>query len=213
VSTAPVQTNYPYIVAKMRQLAPALRPAIARGLHRGLQATSSTAQRQYLSGPRPTRLGVVTTRLRNSISIDVKDHGREVAGRIGSNVVYAAYHERGFRGIQWVKAHTRVTEIRTPKGFVLNGDVLARKRGAIRDKVGRIVGYRRSMKVAAGLVKNGSATVEFVAAHRRKVSYLGRPYILPALVKTEKTIARSVESALKAAVVQQTAGPKTGGTA
>jgi phage gpG-like protein len=46
--------------------------------------------------------------LRNSISSDVESgpDGRIVG--VGTNVAYGAFHEFGFRGVQNVKAHTRV---------------------------------------------------------------------------------------------------------
>ena len=46
----------------------------------------------YLSGPRPEKLGVVTGRLRSSIVFNVED-AEEIMIRFGSNVEYAAIHE------------------------------------------------------------------------------------------------------------------------
>ena len=199
------QSNYPYIRAKLKALAPALRPAVAQGLHRGLQGTASLSQRSYLSGPRPTQLDVVTTRLRNSIAIAVNDDGREITGRIGSNVRYARFHELGFRGIQNVAAHNRVVAIINKNGVRITGGHLARKRGVIKDRSGNVVGYKRTMSVAAKLAKGKAVTVR-VSAHQRRINYAGRPFIRPALRRTEQAIARSVEGALRTAVRKQNSG-------
>jgi phage gpG-like protein len=64
--------------------------------------TTRLAQKHYLSGPRPSRLGVVTNRLRGSLSegapeliVDVQRQALKVHGRIGTNVIYAPMHEFG----------------------------------------------------------------------------------------------------------------------
>lgn len=202
---AAVKTNYPYIRAKLKALAPALRPAVAKGLQRGLEGTASLSQRSYLSGPRPARLDVVTTRLRNSIATRVVDDGREITGRIGSNVRYARFHEFGFRGLQNVSAHTRVLKILNRKGQEITGGPLSRKRGVIKDRAGNVVGYKRSMSTAAGLLGGSSVSVQ-VRAHQRRINYAGRPFIRPALRRTEQSIARSVEAALRTAVRKQNTG-------
>jgi phage gpG-like protein len=61
-----------------------------------------TAQQKYLSGPRPERLGVVTNRLRGSLSegdpdfvFDVTRRAFIIEGRVGTNVLYGPTHEFG----------------------------------------------------------------------------------------------------------------------
>jgi phage gpG-like protein len=55
-----------------------------------------TAKRDYLSGPRPDKLGVVTGRLRASIAYMIDDEGdNNLALRFGTNVIYGRIHELG----------------------------------------------------------------------------------------------------------------------
>jgi phage gpG-like protein len=65
-------------------------------------------KKDYLSGPRPERLGVRTGRLRSSIAARVSVQGQDIVIQVGTNVEYAATHEFGFRGIVNVPAHDRV---------------------------------------------------------------------------------------------------------
>ena len=52
-------------------------------------------------------LHVRTGTLRRSIHSDVKSNGTQVIGTVGTNVVYAAFHEYGFNGVENVKEHMR----------------------------------------------------------------------------------------------------------
>lgn len=197
-----VTTNFPIIVSKLRQLAPALRKPVEEGLHRGLQAVSTTSQQRYLSGPRPRVLDVVTTRLRNSVAIKTKDDGTNITGRIGSNVSYAAFHEFGFRGTVNVAGHTRVTSVRSVRGKYSPHD-LRMLRGPIQDKAGAIVGYKRTLKSAVGRAKTiRNVGIAFVKPHTRRVNYAGRPFIRPAIERERQTIINQVERGLETAVKQ-----------
>jgi hypothetical protein len=66
------------------------------------------AKKDYLRGPRPNRLGVVTGRLWSSIAQSVERDGDQVTIQIGSNVAYARAWEMGFSGTVNVPAHTRL---------------------------------------------------------------------------------------------------------
>lgn len=192
-----VTSNYPVIVAKLKRLPAALRPVIARSLKKALEAVSGVSQKEYLSGPRPGRLGTVTTRLRNSIATKVSDSGKEFVGRIGTNVKYGAYHEFGFRGTQTVRAHTRVMGTIGSMGGI---EKLNRK--PIRTLDGKIVGYKRSGKVAAGLTGKAVA-VQFVRGHQRKVNYAGRPFVKPALNRMRGQIVSTIEGDLARALASE----------
>jgi len=61
----------------------------------GLFKAERTSKMEYLSGPRPDKLGVVTGRLRNSIKNRVFVRGRHHVGELGTNVNYAKKHEEG----------------------------------------------------------------------------------------------------------------------
>lgn len=73
----------------------------------GLDAVAR-AKKDYLSGPRPDRLGVVTGRLRSSITKKTTEEDDGVVVQVGTNVRYAAAWEFGFDGVQQVDAHLRV---------------------------------------------------------------------------------------------------------
>ena len=63
-----------------------------------------------LAGPRPTYLGVITGNLSSSIAVGRTEKitgGYEV--KIGTNVVYAAIHEFGFKGPIDIKSFIRGT--------------------------------------------------------------------------------------------------------
>ena len=67
-----------------------------------------TSKTRYLTGPRPTRLGVVTGHLRRSVKGFAKKKRGMVIGYLGSyRVKYGPFHEFGFSGIQPVSAHSR----------------------------------------------------------------------------------------------------------
>lgn len=59
-----------------------------------------TAKRDYLSGPRPERLGVVTGFLRSSVAHKTKVEDDTVSVVIGSHMFYAPYHEFGTHRMQ-----------------------------------------------------------------------------------------------------------------
>lgn len=146
------------VIANVNATVERVRQALGAGLSIGLQLAAGVAQVDYLSGPRPGVLDVVTTRLRNSIVTEVEDDGNVISGRIGTNIPYAAFHEFGFHGVEHVGSFTRVTHRVNGLGHVLHGGKKAAKRQ-----------------------KAGFAGVTFVRAHDRKIDYDGRPYIRPAL--------------------------------
>ena len=186
--------------------------AVARGLDRGLQGAVTTAQRRYLSGPRPGKLDVVTRRLLNSITQEVLIDRQVVAvewlrgkttavttgsgdirGRIGTNVPYAAFHEFGFHGVVHVSAHARSVSL----------DVTGKRideRRAIKDATGALIGYKDTH---AGAAKKSSSKAAFVftgqvRAHDRNVNYDGRPYLKPALAESLEQITGEINAELKA---------------
>lgn len=171
-STAPQQA--------LQSLPARLDAALAKGLARGLLYTVGVAQRQFLSGPRPQKLDVRTTRLRNSIASQVQISGTgAIIGRIGSNVTYAAFHEFGFRGIVNVRAHARVLSTLNAAGNPID----QRKRdsqGFIKETHAR-ANARKGSKAAT--VVTGQ-----VRAHQRHLNYAGRPYLRPALELAIPTI-------------------------
>jgi HK97 gp10 family phage protein len=55
----------------------------------------ATSIKDYLTGPRPVKLGVVTGRLRSSITSRAEWKGRKLLGIVGTNVFYGKFHEEG----------------------------------------------------------------------------------------------------------------------
>ena len=181
-------SNLPMILATLNSLPARFRAGLRRAMSRGLQITSGVAQRDYMSGPRPSRLAVVTGRLRSSIAttVDATESDRLI-GRIGTIIPYGSFHEFGFQGEELVGAHFRVTSEQGVKrgrlGLWSVGAVDSRR--AIRERgTGRIVGYKESRLVASQrrltLAQGG-----WVRAHTRKLNYPGRPYLLPAIETTK----------------------------
>ncbi len=70
---------------------------ITRSMDQGGILLAGWSKKNRLSGPRPNILGVVTGRLRSSISSSktVKE-GNQYLTKIGTNVSYARVHEFGF---------------------------------------------------------------------------------------------------------------------
>src|SRR5437879_1550606 len=101
------ERNFAVVLKSAQTIEPRLLAVGARGLARGLQGAISVIQLQFLDGPRPGKLGIKTGRLIKSIVSEVSPSERGVVGRVGTNVVYAPFHEFGFHGAQEVRAHTR----------------------------------------------------------------------------------------------------------
>lgn len=70
--------------------------------------TEGKSKRDYLSGPRPSRLQPVTGRLRSSVTHAVTERENEIEVAVGTNVKYGKVWELGFQGTQQVRAHLRV---------------------------------------------------------------------------------------------------------
>lgn len=58
--------------------------------------TANKSKSEYLSGPRPAKLGVLTGRLRSSITHQVTGQGKDLVGEVGTNVIYGRVHEFGY---------------------------------------------------------------------------------------------------------------------
>lgn len=181
--------NFPIVIAGLEKLDENVLAAAEKGLRKGLEFAKTISMREFLSGPRPKRLDVVTTRLRSSIATSVRRSGKGVIGRIGSNVKYARYHEFGLKGTVSVREHVRHTVDR-------NWDAGGRRIKFIKDRQGFVIGEKReSVKQAQ---RRGVEFVrETVKAHKRRVNYEGRPFIKPALLKAQPLIKQAILDAIK----------------
>lgn len=106
--TITFSTNALRLLREMPSAAARASGGIARALDKQNELTISYAQRNKLSGPRPTILGVITNRLRSSLRrATAQVSGSTITSGIGSNVEYAAIHEFGFDGNVTVKSYVR----------------------------------------------------------------------------------------------------------
>lgn len=81
---------------------------IMAGLNLAALSLVRSVRNDWLRGPRPKKLGVVTGRLRSSISRKpAVKRGSRYSSAIGTNVRYAPIHEFGFEGLVNIGAHTR----------------------------------------------------------------------------------------------------------
>ena len=167
------------VLKPVDQLQADVMKAAGIGLARGLQFAVGVAQREFLSGPRPDKLDVRTTRLRQSMTCAVETTSDGIRGMIGSNVLYAAFHEFGFSGVQNVSSFTRVI------GQVSKGGLEVDTRSKRK--------YSESRKRGAERQKSGYTLVEFVQAHTRKINYKGRPFARPALEKSMPRILSEIK--------------------
>lgn len=104
--------NYEIKVEGLKELIDKLGKATAQEtieepFYQGVLNMQAWIQKNRLSGPRPTYLGVVTNRLRSSIMVSRSIKKDSLEFRIGTNVKYAPIHEFGFAGYQHVSSHIR----------------------------------------------------------------------------------------------------------
>lgn len=170
ISATITAKNEQLVIAGLKTLDERVLQAAETGLARGLLFVVASAQREYLSGPRPAKIQSVTGRLRQSVTSKVSRSADRVTGQVGSAVKYAAFHEFGFHGVMNVKAHSRILQNVNAKG-----DSIAVTPGKV------ISGVLQTRKQIARKQKGGFVSVQFVKAHQRNVNYAGKPFVRPAL--------------------------------
>jgi phage gpG-like protein len=111
-------------------------------------------------------------------------------GRVGTNVAYGAFHEFGFRGVQNVKAHTRVI------GQVDRFGAEIDSRRVLRDRKKNFIGFKDTRKQAARM-KSGFVFVQFVRAHSRRVNYKGRPFVRPGVEQALPMVLNEIRKEIK----------------
>jgi hypothetical protein len=171
----PQSNGFGLVLTFVDELPERIDDAWGQVLGRGMDKAVGVSQRQFLQGPRPQRLGEVTTRLRQSMTREVVPGPEGLMGRMGPTVTYGGFHEFGFHGTQQVKPHTRMVSVTSGIGSALT------TRKPIKDRAGNIVGYKRTAKSVAAQLKKGAVTLQPVKAHTRKINYAGRPFARPAL--------------------------------
>jgi len=117
-------------------------------------------------------LNVRTGRLRRSIHTVVQSDATSIIGKVGTDVVYAAYHEFGFSGTETVRAHLRRAK-----------DQMA---------------FSRKMKKSAYISKQ-EGTIN-VRSHTRTVNYPERSFLRTALKDMEPYIKEQIDSGLRTSI-------------
>lgn len=148
------------ILRRTQYFVPVMAEAVARAVDRENELTIGEIQRLRLSRRGPDTLGVVTNRLRSSVSrapAVISADRRRVVSSIGSNVRYAGVHEYGFKGPVYVRHHQR----RTFGTFTTGGvAVLDPRTGRIRKQ------RKRTIQLTTGTT--------FVRGHTRLVDIKAR---------------------------------------
>jgi phage gpG-like protein len=190
VTTEIKERNFAVVLKSAKEIEPRLIASAGRGLARGLEGAVSIVQLQFLSGPRPARLDIVTGCLIKSITSEVTITDQGAAGRLGTNVIYGARHEFGFTGTESVQAHTRITGQFNAKGVEISD-----RRILKRSETGEIE-LRETARAAARRQRSGYVAFSQVKAHTRRISYKGRPFIRPGLEKALPMILGQIEKEL-----------------
>lgn len=174
-----LSANAQAIVARLDGLPDAMKQGIAGALDEQNQLTIGHAQVNYLRGPRPQKLGVVTSRLRGSLSAaESRVSADRIVSTIGTNVAYAGIHEHGFNGPVQVPQHTR-TNSRPAKATA----------GSVDLGTGRIT--RRPRPAGASSVT--------VRAHTRRMKMPARPFLQPAVADRLQDYGNAVSTAIESA--------------
>lgn len=171
------------VLAQVQRFPERMATGLAASLDRENELSIGQIQRTRLSRRGPETLGVVTNRLRSSISrapARLGEDGRTLVSAIGSNVEYAGAHEYGFRGTVPVRAHTRRRfETRSVGGATLD------------PRTGRIKKARKkTVREQSGIAQ--------VRAHTRQVAIPERAYIR----RTVEARAGAYEQSLSRAILR-----------
>jgi phage gpG-like protein len=200
--TVNVKSNVATTIKLLGEWDAGLMTRAARGLRRGLLHTAGKAQTSYLQGPRPKRLGEVTTALRRSITTRIVNQHHRITGYVGTNIPYAPFHEFGFQGEQKVSAHRRILKVKAggkAVNYTRAGATSDKRlrRYQVRDSQGKIVGYKAG--IGEKLRERGVVSSEVeVKAHTRKLNYAGRPFLRPAVTESMPLIIAEIQKEIAA---------------
>lgn len=159
-------------------------------LEQGAYFLQAWSQKNRLSGPRPNILGVVTNRLRSSLTVSRSIKRDEYSFFIGTNVEYARKHEFGFQGQEFVRPHTR--KIFRNFSFRILKEVFS-----VNQYGDEVVSYKNTRKK----VKARGADI-FVSGFSRNINLPARPFLRPAIENQDNInkITESINSAIKKAL-------------
>lgn len=196
--------GFALVISGLETAGPRIDSAAVRALDWGLESAIGVAMREFLTGPRPARLGVRSGRLRGSLQKRITASKNGIRALLGSNIPYAPFHEFGFHGTQQVAAHTRImAQFRQTKTGLIPAD----PRRKYTSDTGQFIGYRDTRGQAAKRLKGGLISFEQqVRAHTRNISYDGRPYLRPAFEKIGPALVERLKLELQKAMAT---GPTT----
>ena len=110
------------LIASLTGLPAKMKPVLDATVQRLGYMLQGNVQRNWLRGPRPGRLGIVTGRLANSIAMRFESTATSATATVGTNVPY---------GVVWEKSGLPARDIFPVKAkalrFEINGTVLFRK--------------------------------------------------------------------------------------
>jgi hypothetical protein len=155
-----------------------IQSAMLRVMDEQNELTIGYIRQHFLSQRGPTTLGVVTNRLRSSINASKArlDNG-VIRSAIGSNVKYAAFHEFGFDCVEQVRQYVRRLFKYGPR------PTLAR----VSKKTGKLIEPKRKRTEIGQCI---------VHAHKRRVIYGGRSFLLRGVAARQREYAQAIGSGI-----------------
>lgn len=195
---APVISGYlvgdKALIASLHEMSPAVKTEVDRTVQKLGFALQSQVQRNYLRGPRPGKLGVVTGRLINSIAAGGADSRSRFVSTdnsafywVGTNVKYAAVHEFGFNGLVPVKPYIR-------HSYKISFKLKPMSQRKVASKLdGEIIYSHDSYQRVLGKVIGYA----YVNGFFRHMNMPARPFLAPALEDMRQTIVTELGAALR----------------
>jgi phage gpG-like protein len=110
------------LVARLSALPETIRPKLDETVMRLGRMLQGTVKHDWLRGPRPSRLGIVTGRLANSIAVRFESTATAITATVGTNVPYGVMWETTGKPAQTIRPK-RAKALR----FEIGGEVLFRK--------------------------------------------------------------------------------------
>jgi hypothetical protein len=181
-----ISSNAQAVLAQVGAMPAAMAANIALAMDDQNQLTIGHAQVNFLTGPRPQKLGVASNRLRSSLNASkAKILGNTIESIIGTNVKYAGAHEHGVDKVVQVKSHTRGrydhSKLGAGSATLLSFDM----------KTGRIKKGRT--------VKRAQTSEIQVKAFKRHMKMPKRSFIAPSIEARQQDYSAAISAAILAA--------------
>lgn len=164
-----------------------LKP-LARAWNQATQEVLGQAVKKRFTGKGPfpvaqNKLGVRTNRLRKSLRatlVQMNESSGQISSTMGSNVIYFAPHEFGFRGRVQVQGHSR--------------RAVADKRRTARGRLTKATAKKRKQQI-----NSGRSSVSFVRPHTRRVNIPARRPLGTQIddIQTRLTFRQKIQATLR----------------